>query len=98
MNQTILKTLSFIGAAIHEGQLRPGVSKTPSILRASGLFDSLQHIYGVKTIKDYGDINISSVPKQIINNPPPFQHNVNNLHILDPLLKNLHDTVKRALK
>ena len=97
MNQTILKTLSFIGAAVKEGQLRPGVSKTPSILRSSGLFENLQQIYGVTKIKDFGDIDISSIPKEIVNNPPSFHHNVNNLHLLDPLLKNVHDTVKRAL-
>lgn len=38
MNRTLLKTLSYIGAAIKEGQPHKGVERGPDILRKSGLF------------------------------------------------------------
>ena len=62
MNKTILKTLSYVGAAINEGQPLKGVKKGPDVIRESGLFETLKNIYHVPNIKDYGNISIDSVP------------------------------------
>jgi arginase family enzyme len=58
MNKTLLTSLSFLGAAIHEGQSLPGAHKGPSIIRNSGVFDTLKNIYHIHPITDYGDISI----------------------------------------
>lgn len=42
IKQTSLKTLGFLGAAIHHGQLVRGVEKGPSLIRGSGVFELLK--------------------------------------------------------
>ena len=59
---TTSKNLTFLGAAVHEGQSIKGVEKTPQILRDSGLFDSLKKKFDVE-INDIGDISIESLQK-----------------------------------
>lgn len=61
MNKTVLKTLSYVGAAINEGQPLKGVKKGPDVIRESGLFETLKKIYQVPNIKDYGNVSIDSV-------------------------------------
>lgn len=63
MNKTILKTLSYVGAAINQGQPLKGVKKGPDIIRETGIFQTLKNVYKIKEIKDYGNINIDSVPE-----------------------------------
>ena len=41
-NKTIIKSLSYIGAGICEGQALKGVAKGPDIIRNSGIFGHLQ--------------------------------------------------------
>ncbi len=38
MNRTVLKSLSYLGAAIREGQPLKGVKKGPDVVRQSGVF------------------------------------------------------------
>ena len=47
MNRTIIKKLSYIGAALNEGQIKKGVSKGPDSIRNTGIFRHLQEIYGL---------------------------------------------------
>jgi arginase family enzyme len=61
MNKTIVKSLSFIGAAISEGQSLAGVKQGPDIVRKSGVFETLKHIYNLTDIRDYGNISVDSV-------------------------------------
>lgn len=63
------KTLTFLGAVVHEGQSIKGVEKTPQILRDSGLFESLKKKFGVD-VNDLGDISIESLSKDIIESKP----------------------------
>ena len=63
MNRTVLKKLSYIGAAIHQGQPIKGVAKGPQVLRHSGLFEILKNVYGVDEIKDFGDISFETLSK-----------------------------------
>ena len=47
MNRTILKRLSYLGAAIHHGQPHRGVELGPDIIRHSGVFETLKKIHGI---------------------------------------------------
>lgn len=51
-------TLSFIGAAINQGQKITGVEKAPQLIRDSNMFNSLTKKFDLNNIKDYGDIGI----------------------------------------
>lgn len=62
MNRTILKTLSYLGAAINEGQPLKGVIKGPDVIRQSGVFETLRKIYKIENIIDYGNISFASLP------------------------------------
>jgi hypothetical protein len=55
IKQTTLKTLGFLGAAIHQGQQVRGAELGPSLIRGSGVFNLLQANYGVG-VKDLGDV------------------------------------------
>lgn len=94
MNKTVIKTLSYIGAAINEGQTHLGVRRGPDYIRYSGVFDSLKAIYKLPEIVDYGNFSWESVPPED-RLRSPVKHLVNNLHILDPLLKNLNTKVRQ---
>jgi arginase family enzyme len=86
IKKTTASTLSFIGAAINQGQKVKGVEKGPDLIRNSGLFTALKMKHNVKIIKDYGNINMDSLGSNFTNTVQPVDHLVNNLHILDPLL------------
>lgn len=62
LNKTNVKVLSYVGAAICEGQPLEGVKKGPQILRQSGLFDTLKNVYGLEKLKDHGDISFDTLP------------------------------------
>lgn len=93
MNKTVIKTLSYIGAAINEGQPHLGVRRGPDYIRYSGVFDSLKAIYKVPEIVDYGNVSWESVPPED-RLRDSTKHVVNNLHILDPLLQTLNSKVR----
>jgi len=57
IKRTTAKTLSFLGAALSEGQLVKGVEKAPDIIRRSGIFNLLRNNYDVG-VQDYGNITI----------------------------------------
>ena len=97
MNKTVVKTLSYVGAMIKEGQTKSGVMNGPNLIRSAGLFESLKKIYGVEEIKDYVNVSALQLPPEIINGPP-VNHPIQNIHLLDPLLKNLNDVVYQSLK
>lgn len=56
MNKTIIKKLSYIGAAINQGQTKTGVARGPDSIRESGLFSHLENTFGLPQIKDFGNI------------------------------------------
>jgi arginase len=89
--QTVLKTLGFLGGAIHHGQLTRGVERGPSIIRGSGVFDLLSRNYGV-SVKDYGDVAATEEEYNL----PPIEFPIRNVHILGPLLGRLHQRAYEA--
>lgn len=64
MNKTIINRLSYIGAALHQGQTQTGVSKGPDSIRNSGIFEHLRGTFGLKDIKDYGNITYEGLSDQ----------------------------------
>jgi hypothetical protein len=52
--------LTYVGAAIKEGQDLNGVEQAPRILRESGLFKSLQEKFSVNVVDD-GDVSFSDL-------------------------------------
>ena len=84
--RTVANTLSFLGAAIREGQHRLGVERGPEIMRRSGLFNMLHNSFDV-TVHDHGDIK--ATPEDYTLHPPVI-HPARNLNVLGPLLGRLH--------
>lgn len=62
---TTSKSITYLGAAVHEGQSIKGVEKTPQILRDAGLFDSLKQKFNVD-VNDIGDVSIQTLSKNIV--------------------------------
>lgn len=62
---TTSKSVTYLGAAVHEGQSIKGVEKTPKIFRDAGLFDSLKKKFNVD-VNDIGDVSIQSLSKEIV--------------------------------
>lgn len=54
--RSIFKAVSYIGAAIREGQDLVGVEEAPDALRKAGLFEALRKKFEVE-INDYGNIS-----------------------------------------
>lgn len=62
---TTSKSITYFGAAVHEGQSIKGVEKIPQILRDAGLFDSLKKKFNVD-VNDIGDVSIESLSTDIV--------------------------------
>ena len=93
MNKTVLNSLSYLGAAIREGQPLKGVKKGPDVIRNSGVFETLRKIHKINDIRDYGNISYELLPDTEAKRKP-IKHMVNNLHVLDPLLKLLNTKLR----
>lgn len=89
VRQTAARSLSFLGAALSEGQPVRGVERSPNIFRDAGLFDFLRSNYGVQ-VRDYGNV---AATEEDLNKYPPVEFAVRNLNVLGPVLGRLHESV-----
>jgi arginase len=88
VNQTVIKRLAYLGAAIHEGGIVKGVENGPRYIRESGVFDRIKKMYEAEVV-DYGDVKAEKEHGMY----PPVEHPVRNLNVLGPLLEKLHNKV-----
>jgi hypothetical protein len=58
VKKTVINTMSYLGASIHQGQPHLGVSLAPEEYRKAGLFHGLKVKYGVNKIIDQGNVGI----------------------------------------
>ena len=92
--QTLVRSLSYLGAAICEGQTVKGVDRSPQLLRDAGLFGHLKNRFDVDVV-DYGDVHSGLIDP---SKYPIVNTAVRNLNILGPTLEKLHEKVYEIIR
>ena len=93
VKRTVAKNISYLGAAIWEGQLKRGVDRGPQLLREAGLFDFLKQRHKVN-VRDFGDVRST---EEELKHHESVEHPARNLNILGPVLGKLHNKVHEIM-